>query len=114
MAPGHQVQADAQVLQVLLAAPGMHALLAGQEAVPFEVGPGLAVTGRIRRPEDCLKVAQAAWRFLDAGFQAVRRVVVTQVPFLLLEPLAFEENERVEVAAQPLREGGEQVLVAGQ
>ena len=34
------------------------------------VGPGPAVTGGTRRPEDRLQVAQAARRFLEVGFQA--------------------------------------------
>ena len=47
--------------------------LAALVADLLEVGPGLAVTGRIRRPEDRLKVAQSARRVLEVRLKAVRR-----------------------------------------
>ena len=113
-ASDHQVQADAQVAQVLLAALHVLQFLGGQEAIFFEIGPGRTEAGGARDPEDDLEIAQAARRFLEIGFEAVGRLVEAQVAFLLFEALALIEQQGVKVAAQAFLEGGEQVFVAGQ
>jgi FPC/CPF motif-containing protein YcgG len=62
----HQVQADAQVAQVFLAALRPGPCLPGNDAV-FSSSAQVAVAGRLGNPENDLQVAQAARRSLQLG-----------------------------------------------
>ena len=106
LAPAQQVvEPDAhRADQALL--PRHGARLAGRhEAVARELAPRAAQAGRARYPQHRLQVAQAAGALLDVGLEVVDRVLVLQVPLLLLERLRRVErahvHQRVELRAEP-------------
>ena len=59
-----------------------------------ELAPRAAEPGGAGDPEHGLQVAQAARALLDVGLEVVRRVVVLEVPLLLLERLRLVEVPR--------------------
>ncbi len=88
----HEVQADAQMGEVILA--GFHSLMPSWVMTPLcnsaQVEPNpvaLAIQKLTWR------FAQAAWRLLAVRFQAVRRLVEVQVTLLLLQALGFGGNK---------------------
>ena len=65
------------------------------EAVARELAPGAAEARGARDPQHRLQVAQAARALLDVGLEVVRRVLVLEVPLLLLERLRLVERAHV-------------------
>ena len=114
MLAGVQVQVDAQPLQKAFAACQPLRFRRGDEAMPFQVVPAIAVTGRLGDPQDVLQVAQSAGAFLAVGFEAVRRLMVTPVTLFLFQPLPLKEGLRVDLCPESLKKSLGQRGVAGQ
>ena len=66
------------------------------QAVARKLAPRAAEPRGARDPDDGLQVAQSARAFLDVGLEVVRRVVVLEMPLLLLERLRVVERAHVE------------------
>src|SRR6185437_14625800 len=60
---------------------------ARHQAVSRELAPRTAELRRARNPDDRLQIAQAAGTLLDVGLEVVCRVVMLEMPLLLLERL---------------------------
>ena len=92
LATGEHMQRETDLPQPLLAEDECLVLLVGEKAVVDKRAEGFCAEITLGDPADHLNVAQSARPLLDIGFEIVRRVVVLQMPLVLLLHLGGKEN----------------------
>jgi hypothetical protein len=79
-----------------------------------QFGPGRAEPAGARDPLDHLQIAQPAGTFLAVRLQAVRRLLIALVAFVLLQALGLEKASRIALGRQRVAQLAEHAAGAGQ
>src|SRR3546814_5374766 len=109
---GQKMQFDAQPLESQVGTPQRSIFGWRQYFGMRNFAPGAAQPGSLRQPQDNLKVAQTARRFLAIRLQGIRRVLVTGVTMLQLCPLCLEERLRIHLSANGAGQGAQVIFAA--